>query len=415
MFTRSIATPMVSRNPPMAPCRRHQIRVNPLYERVRAILTAPAPIPSHCLDSLHCEQLGAEQRTYFPDVQLAQLFNRRFSIYRDEESSMTRSIASHHPKILTRYLRVADTMHAQGLIPIVHGQSAVWMIPQRILRVLRFERCRLLRLLPSRDRNEVIGMIDAEMHRRATHWFPLYRNIAVLKNLDLIPALRENLLSGTIGLFHCETKISPLSFVFGGAVPRGPHSASSSYAANTSLLSQEGCREIGERMIREAMQQRGFSKAHCEKFLSELDPLFQRAEEAEIGQLIVVGVPQRLLQRYTYHCERGGIPTGHSLSRILESIDQGTVPSEGCQVRLLMCREIIMSSEIEVVNVMDEAIVESFCRDGPDSAVLVEEALRAVSAEYTSEEERKRRRLLENRCLEQHRAISEELDNLFLT
>ncbi|GEM_PF-3925507 len=338
----------------------------------------PSSIPSHFLGvSTVTEQANASV-TLFPDRELARVFRTR---YKNSEDFGTLFESLNCPQSIINYLQVAHEMQSRGLIPLVHGQSAIWMIPQRILKALDFERCQLLRLPEEAfgESHEIAAMIDHEMQQRAGHWLPFYHRITFFKNLDLQPEFSARLLSATIGLFHCEAKNAPLSFVFGGSIPRGPASISCRYPGNRSLMSTERCKTIANRIIANGMIQRGFSCEVLEDLIKAIQPLYDAAEQAEIGQLIVLGVPQSNLHKFVYHCETGGIPTGIPIQRAVESISTGIIPREGCQVRFVFCRETMArSSGIEVVNLMDEESLQSFLGSSSCSFSGIDELMNAL-------------------------------------
>lgn len=295
--------------------------------------------------------------------------------------------------MIASYLKVAQTMHARGLIPLVHGQSSIWMIPQRIVTRLGFSQCQQLRSFveTSNPREEIIQRIDAEREKRAAYWIPFYNRINLFKTLDLEPFLRDRLLSVTIGLFHCEAKNSPLSFALGGACLRGPHSIPCRYPGNTSLMEVERCKELANQMIVSAMNARGFSSSRSQELISRIDSLYDEASRADLGQLLVIGVPQQNLSRFAYHCETGGIPSGLSAQKVLEMISQGGILKTGCQMRLLLCNETLsFESGIELVNIMDQNAVENYCPTQSDST-LIQQTFREIYEDSEAERQYQRR------------------------
>src|SRR5690348_9234213 len=91
----------------------------------------PSSIPSHFLGvSTVGEQVNTSV-TLFPDRELARVFRVRYKNSEDF-GTMFKSLNCH--PIIINYLQVAHEMQSRGLIPLVHGQSAIWMIPQRILK-----------------------------------------------------------------------------------------------------------------------------------------------------------------------------------------------------------------------------------------------------------------------------------------
>lgn len=384
-----------------------------INSHISALISRLTEIPSHRLDlSIERSCPVEDGEIPFPDLQLARLFRSRFE---NNENGYTLRRSLRHEEILTRYFHVADGMHQRGLIPLVHGQSATWMIPQHILKTIGF--AQQLRVFPDDSAKGVRAIaqrIDSEMERRASHWIPFYRFLPCFKMLDL-RELREHLLSVTIGLPHCEAKESPLSFVFGGCTLKGRTSVPVSYEGNQSILHPTLCREISNRMIAEAVHQRGLPNRLSEHLIAQIDPLYEEAEAAEMGQLLTIGVPYHALQRHAYHSDVGGIPTGLSLYDALGRISAGVVPKEGCQARVVLSSETMdPASGIKVVNIMNRAEVESFTGNDPRLSHPAEEMLKVLLAKKPCpfEPDPATSRAHAERVLLQHSTIIEKLDRL---
>jgi len=320
------------------------------------------PVPAHGLDG--AKTVSGER--FFPDLALAKTFNRRFSGHQTDRGTLTATLAN--PQLIASYVQVAKVMHTKELIPLVHGQSSLWMVAQRAVGWLDCPKIRSCAY--SCSRAEVIRLIDEDRERRAAHWLPFYNRISVFKTLDVGPQLRDRLLSVTIGLFHCEAKNAPLSYVLGGSYLRGPNSMPCQVPGNRSYMETEKCRKLARRMITDAMQLRGYELSQAQQLISRLEPLFDEAIQAPIGQLLVLGVPARKISQWAYHSETGGLPTGYSVNEVLEGIEQGALPKVGCQARLLLCDETFApESGTEVINIMDRTEVEKYIQT-EDTAIV---------------------------------------------
>jgi hypothetical protein len=416
MFTRKIYTGISQTLPAVRYSTGPGIskKTRAIFEKMLSFTPGFSEIPSHCLEFSDVRGTSVPiiearpSKTPFPDLQLVEAFHRS-----DEMATLHGALR--HYKTILNYLRVADKMHHKGLIPLAHGQSAIWMIAQHILKNLEFNHCHSLRLPlehSMRERVKIAGAIDAEMQRRVTHWLPFYNKITFFKNLDLSAEFRSNLLSVTLGLFHGETMNSPLSFVFGGTVPRGPGSMPCRYPGNKSLMSSNRCVEISNQMIAKALEYRGLHHCVSEDLLAKIQPLYEEAEQAAIGQLIILGVPEHSLQKYVYHSETGGIPTGLPIKKVLENLSNAIIPQQGCQARFLFCRETMdIKSGIEVVNIMNDFEVRSFCEGEEHSSPNVE---RILSALYNPSHQKPGGELedCETRNLNQHKLIIDKLDRI---
>ncbi|MGC1879383.1 MAG: hypothetical protein WA347_08490 [Rhabdochlamydiaceae bacterium] len=346
--------------------------------------------------------------TPFPDLQLAKTFKSKYE--RTEEGEWTLGMALRYSKTMTSYWRVATVMQQKGLIPFVHGQTAVWSIPQRIIKALGFRGCQLLRfpkpdsLKTSSEITQRIDSIIKEKQAKKDAYPLLSRCIPFIFRgcpLDHTPELRTHLLAVTIGLFHLDRKESPLSFVIGGAYGSGISMIK--VEGNRNILPLEECKKIANEMITEAVTKEDYDPHISGEILRNIDHLYKQAAQLPIGQLLVCGVPYDRLSNYVYHSAPLGAPTGLPMHRVLEDLPHGS------QARLLLCQETMTpNSPIEVVNIMDECETQEFCRDlGPCLLPELEEGLKDV-IDYTHQE-------IEEREIAQIKALYEKIDGVIET
>lgn len=349
-------------------------------------------------------------RIPFPDLHLAKTFEKR---YRSTEEGHTLGLALRYPKTMTRYWRVAQVMQRKGLIPFVHGQTIVWSIPQRILKALGYSGCQLLRFWNSdtqKTRAEIfhrINSIDKDNNAKRQAYPLLSRLLPFIfidQHLDHTPELRDRLLAVTIGLFHLERKESPFSFVIGGIYGNPPRNVK--IEGNRNILPLDECKRISNGMITEAMAHGGYGPEVSAEILRNMEPLYQKAEQLLIGQFLVCGVPYESLSTAVYHCEPLGIPTGLPMDKVLKDLSVEALP-QTCQARLLLCKETMaQDSRIEIVNIMDESQVQSFCEGWqkdflPDEE---EESLKDVIVHKKTE--------MEEREITQIKQLYEQIDRI---
>lgn len=291
--------------------------------------------------------------TPFPDLHLSLDANR---VSQSNSQQATKHRLELHPKTILDYWKVAQVMHKKGLVPLVHGQPALWFIPQSILSFLGFNKCQSLRFPDSlKSSSEILEQID--VYQKNPEFIPTILG-GLTTHLD--HALRDDLLSVTIGLFHYESCESPVSFVFGGGM--GTEFSKYDYEGNRSILSNLESRKKANEMIFRAMKEKGFKDEFINDLLKKIVPLYKEAENLKRGQLIVLGVPNHQLSNYAYHCQEFGCPTGLSLQQVLEKLAKSKMPQQGGQARVLISKEFMSSkSGVEVINIMDETSLESFC------------------------------------------------------
>jgi hypothetical protein len=330
-------------------------------------------------------RINPARATPFPDGILAKKIGR--FVITDEYFTLFRLYQ--HPTIVKNYWRLSKTMQKKGLIPLTHGQSATWLVPQRILQAIGYEHCQLLRTPTTKTVAEVRSMIESSLQKQRSLW-PLYWTLYRLPSfitekghLDHSTELREYMLSTNIGLFHCEHHESPLSLVFGGG------SKWIQFEGNVSILGSERSRLFAYSMIAVALLNKGISPEAIVEVFDKIHPLFNQAENLRIGQILILGVPQSLLASSVYHSKKYGTPTQMNLEEVLDSLSSSEIPSVGCQARLLLCKETLdPKSGIEMINLMDEEAISNYCGelDSPDESEIQE----IVNKKVTDEEERNR-------------------------
>lgn len=323
--------------------------------------------------------------TPFPDGILAKKVGR--FILTDEYFTLFRLYQ--HPTIVKNYWRLSKTMQKKGLIPLTHGQSATWLVPQRILQALGYKHCQTLRSPTEKTVAEVRSMIESGLKKQRTLWpiyWALYRLPSFITergHLDHGMELREYMLSTNIGFFHCEHHESPLSLVFGGG------SKWIQIEGNVSILGSERSRLFAYSMIADALLKKGTTPEAFLQMCDKIHPLFNQAEKLRIGQILVLGIPQSLLASSVYHSKKYGTPTQMSLEEVLDSLSSSEIPSIGCQTRLLLCKETLdPKSGIEMINLMDEEAVSNYC--GELDFLDESEIQEIVNKKQTDEEEKNR-------------------------
>lgn len=298
--------------------------------------------------------------TPFPDkVRLELGLKNKMSFH-----GLTYKIARRHPTVLANYWRIAQTMQQRGLIPLVHGQPVLWMVPQKVLKALGYEDCGCLRApgAVTQSSHEVRQRIDAVLRKQQENWARwclLYRfpKLTMGENqLDHQPEFQVHLLATTLGAFHDEIDESPFSFVFGGE-------SGSKYLVmegNRSVLNQRDSLSLADHMITAGMSEKGYTLRQIEEVLKRVQPFYEQANKMAIGQLLVIGVPEISLEKMAYQSKPYGIPTGKPLKQLIDKSEH--VMRSEYQVRLILGSECMNSdSKIKMVNVMDEKEVENYC------------------------------------------------------
>jgi hypothetical protein len=326
----------------------------------------------------HAYRRFSESKVPFPDQHLAKVFKER---HRHTGDEITLRMVLLYPKTLTNYWRVAKSMQKKGLVPFVHGQAMVWAIPQRILKALGFQGCQLLRSQSLKTSHEITQLLESELSPKIhTRFFSF---LEAGKPPDYHPELGPYLLAVTLGLFHLGIRESPFSFVFGGAY--NSHSGFNTYEleGNRSALPLKNCIIKANCLISQALEEKGVDSETSTEVLQSLPNLYDEAARQPIGQILVCGVPFENLDTTVYHCKPLGIPTGISINKIIEDLEQPN--PHGYQARLMLCRE---TRHIDVVNIMDQRAVQTYSQGldllPPDQ----EEGLRhVIDYPYTEQED----------------------------
>ncbi len=301
--------------------------------------------------------------TPFPDRDLLEWYrNNNFRFL-----GLTFSLAKRQRGILSDYWRIVQAMQKRGLIPLVHGQPALWMVPQRVMKALGCDHCNSLRAprVASTSVQALLKNRDAVLHKQKKnpfYWHLLYTfpKLTSGKNqLDHLPQFREHLIATTLGAFHDSIDESPFSFVFGGT-------SGSKYftlEGNRSVLSKHLSIQIADGMIRDAMHEKGFSPLQIEAMLQRVQKYYNEADAMEIGQMLVIGVPEAILDDVAYLSKPYGIPAGKPLKEVVRAVSNSQrVLGAQHQVRFILGRETMHpDSGIKVVSVMDGKAVDEFC------------------------------------------------------
>lgn len=345
----------------------------------------------------------------FPDRTLVRQFEGdRFNY----DKFYTAARAEQYPKTLAKYWKVAQEMHSQGLIPFVHGQTAIWGVTQAVLEALDFRGCASLRL-PSmltltndqmRQKVDLIGEEARKHYLRA--WVRSHFPYLSLKaGFDHDPVVRTHLLSVTIGAFHAEFEDSPFSLTFGGGACMPRTKAPISLDGNRSILPMEQCKEIARRMIVSALQERDMSPETIDVTTHRANLLFDRAAQLDVGNLLVIGVPMAQLSRMVYHSRSFGIPTGIPIGEVLEFLSEKKIRRLGYQARLMLCKDTVgQETGVRVVNIMNERAVEQFCLGKSIKPASEESILNSILA--------KKETFLEEKARKQIRELMREIDGL---
>ncbi len=291
----------------------------------------------------------------FPDRTLLFKDTRRYD--HDAGTGITKQRMWRYFDVISRYALVAESMYNQNLVPIVHGQAAANLIAQRLLQALGFDNLRSLRssnfhFLEGDNLRKKIDVLQ-----KKSQW-----------NLDHSDEVRQSMLACTIGLFNYESNESPVHFALGGGRPSFGDTRSDELLGNRNILEYEEIKVLGLEMITHAMKNQGFKDSFVQEILQKIEPLYSVAGRLDIGQILVVGVPYTLLSTSLadsclYHSEAFGTPTGLSILEVLEKLDNGEIPLEGLQVRLLLSKELIEVENISMVNIMDSQDVNAFCKN----------------------------------------------------
>ncbi len=301
----------------------------------------------------------------FPDQALAGCFDR----YKGSADSVNRSSTLDHPQTVARYWQVARCMQAKGLLALVHGQAASWSIPQQILAELGYTNCSTLRSFEEVAIKEA-DVIQDKVKKIVTtsksdlrYWL-LPKFASKIGRLDHNLELRTHLLATTIGLFHCEYHESPLTFVY----PAAAHKYDRDLKGNLSVLSEGESQMLQNTLIIKALQKHGVGMSVIEHLIARITPLYSQASQLDSGQLLVIGVPYELCDKFVYHCKDFGYPTGLSIKSVVDKICNAKfakhLPKQGCQARFIFCKESMQpESGVCVVNIMDKKACEAFTKD----------------------------------------------------
>lgn len=284
-----------------------------------------------------------------------------------------------HPRIIENYLRIAAQMKELNQLPLVHGQTSGFAIPQRIVGALGYNGLERLRTVDESVEAKVaqqelvqMAMKKKQDYLKSPELTNLFAGLKSMifqwkhsKCIDKMPKYRPHLLSITIGGLHTETFESPLHLVFGGK-----HYCKSIYyttdpiPGNISLISRNVMQSKGCDMICSGMRAKGYSEKKIESLVKQLPPLFDEAYTLPIGQLIVIGVPQDMLD-VAYSCEEYGFPNG-------QTMDCATG-----QARIILTPEVLRSKRITMVNAMDFKEVDAFCPH-VDKTPVVKEMMKEI-------------------------------------
>lgn len=289
----------------------------------------------------------AKSSVPYPDRFLFPVYNS-FSDYYSTKAS-----ARHHPDMLRTYLDISSTMHRRGMIPLVHGRSAMWYVSERIYRAFGRSGLRALRPPSVAEKGDhfVRSLIAEKTKEKCWLMFSRFLpdNVTIKGKLDHDTLCSTHLLSTTIGLFHDEFRESALSFVYGGQPSKYTYQR-----GNTSMTSSKCTIELQNAMIQELLVQNGYDPKTVTEFLRTLEPLYWQADKLIHGHILVVGVPFDKIDTYTYHSGAYGHKTHRSMHEVLALLESKKMPKEGCQVRLLLHQDTFdPKSGIEVVNLMD--------------------------------------------------------------
>ncbi len=298
----------------------------------------------------------------FPDGTLARTFRSRYVGTEEGDFPLTRALG--FPRIMRRYWDVASVMRQRGLVPFVHGQSAIWSLPQRVLSFLGYRGCQLLRqpdiasLLPS---SEIYRRIETVHQERQRNPFALLFPSLFRTPLDHRQEFRDSLLAVTIGLFHLERNETPLSFVLGGIYGSSP--GYYHLPGNRNALPLESCISLANGMIVQSLEACNLQRGTLQEFLERIRPLYGVASRLNIGQLLVFAVPYNQLPQTVYHSQSFGFPTGNRIEQVIRELSEGRGRG-GEQARLLFSQETLSGrSPIEMINIMDGSQVQRFCQD----------------------------------------------------
>ncbi len=356
----------------------------------------------------YCTFPVAARKVPFPDLTLAKNFNHVFF-----PEAINQMATLERPTFLGRYCKVAQCMHQKGMIPLVHGQSASWMIPQKILASLGFKDINLLRL-PSDDLFEECSKVheqirkDVELRKRDIRYWLLPHYMTRIGCFDHQQQLRDRLLAATVGLFHCEYSESALSIVFEAAA----HKYDLDLAGNRDLKGEADTFKIQNQMIANALKLRQRNENFIQRVLTTLKPLYPMAARLTSGQILAIGIPYEQCDRFAFHCKPFGFPTGLHLSQILKTIEEGRKPSQGCQARFIFCKETMQKdSGIRVVNMMDTHSVKTFT-DECNLPAKSEDQLHTIFPEMAKSTLKEERELLKREQFES--AINTTLKDLGL-
>lgn len=297
---------------------------------------------------------------------------------------------------LEPYWRVARAMQHKGLLPLVHGQSQIFRVCHEVLKALGFRNGELLRI-PSPDffaqSKEAMAKLSHyqtktnNLFYRTIHQFPTsYISPELAGRLDHMSQFSPFLLSTTLGLGGIEATIDDgftwgraydefgLSFVFG----QPAHKFDTDTRGNRSRSDSDSI-QTANKMVRAAMELKGYSDDKIEDVLEKLQGLYEQAKELEYGQLLIVGMPSDKASEWTYASRRYGVATGRQMLEVMDDLSQGISPKKAGQVRLLLTEVSLHPvTGVSVVNLMDESEVESFCMGIPMKPLSEEQDLQTI-------------------------------------
>lgn len=331
------------------------------------------------------------------DECLAEKMTKKYFLSRSALGCFNRVLE--HPKIIGRYLRVAEQLHKMDKLPLVHGQSCGWAIPQRILQALDYQGMECLRL--DNDKTDAQKKITQEkLIKKMNSARDLYsispiaaEIISEIKSFSGIffnenrfdhdPDNSFHLISATLGGLHCEMTESPLFFVFGGAVYDKLRPVQLGlFPGNHSAMGPIKSELIGTQMIKNAMVTKKCSEKTISAIIEALPDLYDEAFKLPIGQIIVLGIPKEM-KKYVYHSRAFGYPTGKNVDLVIDGIVNNNSFDNFPQMRLILTEEVMSSTKISVLNVMDFKQVDEFCPQLNES-VMSKRSMNAIFGESLS-------------------------------
>jgi len=267
-----------------------------------------------------------------------------------------------YPQLMNNYFRSSAVMKQKGKVPFVHAQSSLFRFPRIFLETVNQTEkhyppfFKFLRQ-PSQQfdvsAKEVKKKVDYHVKKHGDiAWTPGMWN-PTCNRLDHDPNLRPYLVSVNYSMMDFGMMESSYHFLF----------------SNSNASNKEDAYEKGMQAISTSLKRRG-KEAEIPFVFDTFKHLQNEYENLKIGSLVLIGVPESIVETVAFDCKSFGIPTSYDVLQVAKNPSSSSRAYSdeegGLQARIMVCKETMNPvSGIEIIDVNDTEEVEHFCKGFP--------------------------------------------------